>query len=50
MAGEKVPEAGVHMPWDSFLGYLALRYHYAFDAGEFGSEQWLELKVGFSFD
>lgn len=44
------PEVGLHLPWDSFLGYLALRYHYAFEAGTFGAEQWLELKVGFGFD
>ena len=44
------PEVGIHFPWDAFIGYTALRYHYAFDAGSFGSEQWLELKIGFGFD
>jgi len=44
------PELGVHLPYDSFIGYLALRYHYAFSAGEAEAQQWLELKVGFGFD
>jgi hypothetical protein len=44
------PEFGVNSPYDWFIGYVALRYHYAFPAGGAEAQQWLELKIGFSFD
>ena len=44
------PEVGWQLPWDSFLGYVAARYHYAFKAGNMEAQQWLELKIGFGLD
>lgn len=44
------PEIGVNSPYNWFLGYVALRYHYAFAAGDAEAQQWLEMKIGFSFD
>lgn len=44
------PEVGVHLPYDSILGFVSLRYHYAFAAGDAEAQQWLELRVGFSMD
>ena len=44
------PEFGVNLPWDSFIGYVALRYHHAFSAGDAEAQQWLEMRIGFSFD
>ncbi len=44
------PEAGWILPWDSFLGYVSARYHYAFKAGNMEAQQWLEIKIGFGLD
>jgi hypothetical protein len=44
------PEVGVHLPYDSILGFVSLRYHYAFKAGDAEAQQWLELRIGFSMD
>ncbi len=44
------PEVGMNMPWDSFLGYVAVRYHYAFEAGDVKAQQWIEFKIGFGLD
>ncbi len=41
------PEIGVQLPWNAFLGTLALRYNYAFSAGDSEAHQWLELRIGF---
>lgn len=44
------PEIGWQLPWDSFLGYVGARYHYAFKAGNMEAQQWLEFKIGFGLD
>lgn len=44
------PEIGWQLPWDSFLGYVSARYHYAFAAGDQEAQQWLEFKIGFGLD
>jgi len=44
------PEIGWQLPWDSFLGYVSARYHYAFKAGNMEAQQWLEFKIGFGLD
>ena len=44
------PEVGYHLPWDKFLGYVAVRYHIALAAGDQDSQQWLEFKIGFGLD
>jgi len=44
------PEVGMNLPWDSFLGYVGVRYHYAFEAGDSEAQQWIEFKVGFGLD
>ena len=44
------PEVGWQLPWDSFLGYVGARYHYAFKAGNMEAQQWLEIKIGFGLD
>ena len=44
------PEVGWQLPWDSFLGYVGARYHYAFKAGNMEAQQWLEFKIGFGLD
>jgi len=44
------PEIGMHLPMDSFLGYVGVRYHYAFEAGGMPTQQWLEFKLGFGFN
>lgn len=44
------PEVGWQLPWDSFLGYVSARYHYAFKAGDVEAQQWLEFKIGFGLD
>jgi hypothetical protein len=44
------PELGFMLPWDSFLGYISARYHYAFAAGDMEAQQWLEFKIGFGLD
>ena len=44
------PEVGINLPWDSFLGYVGVRYHYAFEAGDMEAQQWIEFKVGFGLD
>ena len=44
------PEVGWNLPWDSFLGYVGARYHYAFEAGDVKAQQWLEFKIGFGLD
>ncbi|MEN8006608.1 MAG: hypothetical protein ABFS42_06300 [Candidatus Krumholzibacteriota bacterium] len=44
------PEVGWQLPWDSFLGYVGVRYHYAFEAGNMDAQQWLEFKIGFGLD
>jgi hypothetical protein len=44
------PEVGVKLPWDAFLGYVALRYNVAFAAGDVDAQQWFELKLGFGLD
>ncbi|MFT5316440.1 MAG: hypothetical protein ACI9UK_002286 [Candidatus Krumholzibacteriia bacterium] len=41
------PELGMQMPWDSFLGWVSVRYNYAFSAGEADAQQWFEFRVGF---
>jgi len=44
------PEVGMNLPWDSFLGYVAARYHYAFKTGDMEAQQWIEFKIGFGLD
>jgi len=44
------PEVGWQLPWDSFLGYVSARYHYAFAAGNMEAQQYLEFKIGFGLD
>lgn len=44
------PEVGMHLPWDAFLGYIGVRYHYAFKAGDSEAQQYFEFKVGFGLD
>ena len=44
------PEVGWSLPWDSFLGYVGVRYHYAFEAGDSEAQQWIEFKIGFGLD
>ena len=44
------PEVGWQLPWDSFLGYVGARYHYAFKAGDTRAQQWFEFKIGFGLD
>lgn len=44
------PEFGVMFPWDSLIGYISARYHYAFPAGNMEAQQYLEIKIGFGMD
>ncbi len=44
------PEVGVQMPWNAFLGYMAVRFHHAFKAGEVDAQNWFEFKIGFGLD
>jgi hypothetical protein len=44
------PEVGFNLPWDSFLGYVSARYHYAFKAGNMEAQQYLEFKIGFGLE
>jgi len=44
------PEVGAVLPYDFFLGFVTLRYHYAFSAGDADAQQWLELRIGFGLD
>jgi hypothetical protein len=44
------PEIGWQLPWESFLGYVGVRYHYAFKAGNFDAQQYFEFKIGFGLD
>jgi len=44
------PEIGMQMPWDSFLGWISVRYNYAFSAGDVDAQQWFEFRVGFGLD
>jgi len=44
------PEIGMQMPWDSFLGWLSVRYNYAFSAGDVDAQQWFEFRIGFGMD
>jgi len=41
------PEIGLQLPWDSFLGWVAVRYNYAFSAGDLDAQQWFEFRFGF---
>jgi len=41
------PEVGMQLPWDSFLGWVSVRYNYALSAGELGAQQWFEFRLGF---
>ncbi len=41
------PEVGYQLPWDSFLGWVAVRYNYAFKAGDVDAQQWFEFRLGF---
>ncbi len=44
------PEVGMQMPWDSFLGWVSVRYNYAFSAGDVDAQQWFEFRIGFGMD
>ena len=44
------PEVGVQLPWDAFLGYLALRYNVAFASGDVSTQGWFDLRLGFGLD
>ncbi len=44
------PEVGVQLPWSSFIGYVSLRFHHAFEAGDVVAQDWFELKLGFGLD
>ncbi len=41
------PELGYHLPWDSFIGHVSIRYNYLFEAGAVDSQSWLEFRIGF---
>ncbi len=41
------PEFGYHLPWDSFVGHVSVRYNYIFEAGDTKAQSWLEFRVGF---
>jgi hypothetical protein len=41
------PEVGVQMPWNTFLGYLGVRFHHAFPSGDVEAQDWFEFKIGF---
>jgi hypothetical protein len=41
------PEIGYHLPWNSFVGHVSVRYNYVFEAGETEAQSWLEFRVGF---
>lgn len=44
------PEVGVQMPWNSWVGYFGLRYQHAFAAGDFDTQGWFDVKVGFGLN
>lgn len=44
------PEVGIQLPWDSFLGYVALRYNVGFRAGDMDTQSWFDLRLGFGLD
>lgn len=44
------PEVGVKLPWDSFLGYVSLRYNVAFRAGDVDTQSWFDLRLGLGLD
>ena len=44
------PEIGVQLPWDAFLGYLALRYNVAFEGDGVPTQSWFDLRLGFGLD
>ncbi len=41
------PEIGYHLPWESFLGHISVRYNYLLEAGEVEAQSWLEFRLGF---
>ncbi|MCP4293537.1 MAG: hypothetical protein GY780_17055 [bacterium] len=41
------PEFGYHLPWDSLVGHISVRYNYVFESGDVEAQQWLEFRVGF---
>ncbi len=44
------PEIGVQLPWDSFVGYVGVRYQYAFEAGDSPAQSWFDFKIGFGLN
>lgn len=44
------PEIGYHFPWQSFLGYGAVRFNYMLEAGDVPAQSWIELRLGFGLD
>ena len=41
------PEIGYHLPWDSFLGHVSVRWNYMLKAGEVEDQSWVEFRIGF---
>jgi Outer membrane protein beta-barrel domain len=41
------PEFGYHLPWDSFIGHVSVRYNYMFKSGAIEDQSWFEFRVGF---
>ena len=44
------PEIGMQLPWNSFLGWVSVRYNYALSAGDVDAQQWFEFRLGFGMD
>ena len=41
------PEIGYHLPWDSFVGHISMRWNYMLEAGDTDAQSWVEFRVGF---
>ncbi len=41
------PEVGYHLPWDSFVGHVSMRWNYMLEAGDIDSQSWIEFRIGF---
>ena len=45
------PEVGFLMPWNSWVGYLGVRYQHAFASGNIDNDQgWFDFKIGFGLN
>jgi hypothetical protein len=40
------PELGLQLPYDRLLGYVALRWNYAFAAGEIDEVSYFSIRLG----